>query len=399
MTPGQAAQDTPPFLYLSVESLRIQYGNEIAVKDLSFTAERGEFLTLLGPSGCGKTTTLRSIAGFVTPTSGKILVAGQDITTLPAHRRNIGMVFQSYALFPHLTVHDNVGFGLRMRQVAKSQLLLLALREQLEMVGLAAFGERYPSQLLGGQQQRVALARALVIEPAILLLDEPLSNLDANLRAELRDEIRALQKQLHILTILVTHDQQEALAVSDRIAVMSEGRMVDIATPEALCDRPGNLFAAAFLGARTVIPGSTRDGVFEAPGLAHTEVRPSLQPISFCVVRASRAPGIAEGQLVMSGKIVTRVYLGDYFETDVEIPSGRVRVIVRVRCAAACRRGTLLRICVAGRSQFHFLTTVKPCGKRLSHAGLLGGLPSVQALPRRIFSCVMPSPIPIRATN
>jgi putative spermidine/putrescine transport system ATP-binding protein len=324
LTPGQAAQDTP-HSYLSVESLRIQYGNEIAVKDLSFTAERGEFLTLLGPSGCGKTTTLRSIAGFVTPTSGKILVAGQDITTLPAHRRNIGMVFQSYALFPHLTVHDNVGFGLRMRQVAKSQLLLRVARA-LEMVGLAAFGERYPSQLSGGQQQRVALARALVIEPAILLLDEPLSNLDANLRAELRDEIRALQKQFHILTILVTHDQQEALAVSDRIAVMSEGRLVDIATPEALCDRPGNSFAAAFLGARTVIPGSTRDGVFEAPGLAYRGAPESATNI---VLRGPRLRlGIAEGQLVMSGKIVTRVYLGDYFETDVEIPSGRVRVIV-----------------------------------------------------------------------
>ncbi len=324
MTSGQAPRGTP-HSYLAVESLRIQYGNEIAVKDLSFSAVRGEFLTLLGPSGCGKTTTLRSIAGFVTPTSGKILVAGEDITALPAHRRNIGMVFQSYALFPHLTVHDNVGFGLRMRQVAKAQLHLRVARA-LEMVGLAAFGERYPSQLSGGQQQRVALARALVIEPTILLLDEPLSNLDANLRAELRNEIRMLQKRLDILTILVTHDQQEALAVSDRIAIMSDGKLVDVGTPEALCDRPGNPFAAAFLGARTVISGRTRDGVFEAPGLAYKGAPEFATNI---VLRGPRLRlGNANGQLLMSGKIVTRVYLGDYFETDVEIPSGRVRVIV-----------------------------------------------------------------------
>jgi len=324
LTPGQTLQGAS-HSYLAVESLRIQYGNEIAVKDLSFSAERGEFLTLLGPSGCGKTTTLRSIAGFVTPTSGKIFIAGLDITALPAHRRNIGMVFQSYALFPHLTVHDNVGFGLRMQHVAKAQLQLRVART-LEMVGLSAFGERYPSQLSGGQQQRVALARALVIEPAILLLDEPLSNLDANLRAELRNEIRVLQKRLGILTILVTHDQQEALAVSDRVAVMIDGRLVDIGTPEALCDRPGDPFAAAFLGARTVISGSTRDGVFEAPGLAYRGAPESATSI---VLRGPRLRlGSADGQLLMNGKILTRVYLGDYFEADVEIPSGRVRVIV-----------------------------------------------------------------------
>ncbi len=194
------------------------------------------------------------------------------------------------------------------------------------MVGLAEFADRYPAQLSGGQQQRVALARALVIEPAILLLDEPLSNLDANLRAELRHEIRVLQKQLKIMTILVTHDQQEALAVSDRIAVMNGGRLVDIGTPEALCDRPGDPFAAAFLGARTVISGRTRDGVFEAPGLTYKGAPESATNI---VLRGPRLRlGSADGQLLMSGKIVTRVYLGDYFETDIETPSGRVRVIV-----------------------------------------------------------------------
>ena len=252
--------------YLKVEALRIDYGGQAAIDGVSFTARRGELLTLLGPSGCGKTTTLRAIAGFVTPSAGKILLDGQDISALPPHRRNIGMVFQSYALFPHLTVRDNVGFGLRMRQVPRAEAEARSIAA-LEMVGLANLADRYPTQLSGGQQQRVALARALVIEPAILLLDEPLSNLDANLRAELRSEIRSLQSRLGIMTILVTHDQQEAIAISDRIAVLNGGRIVDIGTPEALCDAPGDAFAASFIGGRTVIAGRTQGGVFEAPGL------------------------------------------------------------------------------------------------------------------------------------
>ena len=324
MTHGQPPQSTPS-PYLTVDSLRIYYGSQLAVQDLSFFAARGEFLTLLGPSGCGKTTTLRSIAGFVSPSGGRILIAGQDITALPPHRRNIGMVFQSYALFPHLTVHDNVGFGLRMRQVAKEQRQIRVARA-LEMVGLSDFGDRYPAQLSGGQQQRVALARALVIEPDILLLDEPLSNLDANLRAELRYEIRVLQKQLNILTILVTHDQQEALAVSDRVAVMNGGHLIEMGTPETLCDHPGNPFSAAFLGARTVIAGRTRDGIFEAPGLACGGAPETAVNI---VLRGPRLRfNGSRGPLSMTGKVVSRVYLGDYFETDVEIASGRVRVIV-----------------------------------------------------------------------
>jgi putative spermidine/putrescine transport system ATP-binding protein len=311
--------------YLAVESIRVRYDNQFAVRDLSFAVERGEFLTLLGPSGCGKTTTLRSIAGFVTPVEGHILVDGQDITALPPHRRNIGVVFQSYALFPHLTLHENVAFGLRMRHVAKAERRRRAA-DALAMVGLAALSDRYPAQLSGGQQQRVALARALVIEPAILLLDEPLSNLDANLRAELRQEIRALQSRLKITTILVTHDQQEALAVSDRIAVMNEGRIVDIGTPEALCDRPGDAFAAGFMGARTVISGRTRDGNFEAPGL----ICKGAPETATCIVL--RGPRLclneAGGELFLTGRIVSRIYLGDCFETDIETPSGRVRIIV-----------------------------------------------------------------------
>ena len=311
--------------YLTLDALSIQYGEQIAVNDLSLSVEQGEFLTLLGPSGCGKTTTLRAIAGFVEPTRGRILIGGQDITGVPAHRRNIGVVFQSYALFPHLTVRENVAFGLRMRHVARPERTRRA-SEALAMVGLGQFGERYPAQLSGGQQQRVALARALVVEPAILLLDEPLSNLDANLRAELRSEIRALQSRLKITTILVTHDQQEAIAVSDRIAIMNNGRIVDSGTPEALCDEPGDPFAAAFMGARTVIAGRTRNGMFEAPGLIFKGAPDGVTSI---VLRGPRLRlDGAGGQLFVAGRIASRVYLGDYFESDVETASGRIKVIV-----------------------------------------------------------------------
>ena len=311
--------------YLTVDSLRVAYDGHIVVRDLSFSAEKGEFLTLLGPSGCGKTTILRSIAGFASPTSGKILVDGRDIVALPPHRRNIGMVFQSYALFPHLTVHENVAFGLRMRNMARAERDTRA-KAALELAGLSLLAARYPAQLSGGQQQRVALARALVIEPAILLLDEPLSNLDANLRTELRHEIRTLQKRLAITTILVTHDQQEALAVSDRIAILNEGRLADIGTPEALCDKPGDPFAAAFIGARTVIAGRTHSGVFEAPGLTCAGAPESATRI---VLRGPRLRlNGAGGQLRITGRIVSRTYLGDYFEADIETESGRVRVII-----------------------------------------------------------------------
>ena len=311
--------------YLTLDSLSVQYGENFAVRDLSLAVEQGEFLTLLGPSGCGKTTTLRAIAGFIAPSQGRILIGGEDITELQPHRRNVGVVFQSYALFPHLTVEENVAFGLRMRHVARLERKRRAT-DALHMVGLSKLGARYPAQLSGGQQQRVALARALVIEPHILLLDEPLSNLDANLRAELRGEIRALQSRLKITTILVTHDQQEALAVSDRIAILNEGRIVDLGTPEALCDEPGDPFAAAFMGARTVISGRTRNGIFEAPGLICRGAPPNADRI---VLRGPRLRlDGAGGQLLVAGRVGSRIYLGDYYETDVETGAGRIRVIV-----------------------------------------------------------------------
>ena len=314
-----------PEPHLVLDALTATYGNTTAVDAVTLEIAKGELVALLGPSGCGKTTTLRMIAGFVEPASGRILVGGQELTRLPAHRRNIGVVFQSYALFPHLPVIENVAFGLRMRHQAKAQRLGRA-SAMLQMVGLAALAERYPHQLSGGQQQRVALARALVIEPQILLLDEPLSNLDAHLRAEMRGEIRELQQRLAITTVFVTHDQQEALAMADRVAVMSAGELVEVGAPKALCDHPVHPFTASFLGARTVIEGRSRQGVFEAAGL-RCEGAP--EDASRLVLRAARLrfADRARAPLDLEGVVVASAFIGDLFETDVETSVGRVRLL------------------------------------------------------------------------
>ncbi len=314
--------------YLSIEHLQIRFGDHVAIHDLSLSAEKGEFLTLLGPSGCGKTTTLRAIAGFVTPAAGRIVVDGADFILQPVHKRNIGIVFQSYALFPHLTVLENVGFGLRMRHAAKAERQARAMAA-LEMVGLAALADRYPAQMSGGQQQRVAIARALVVEPSILLLDEPLSNLDANLRSELRQEIRTLQQKLAITTILVTHDQQEALAISDRIALLNEGRLVALGSPRDLSEAPADAFTANFIGARMVVKGQTRNGVFEAPGLTFMGAPAGAVGIVLRSARLSlQDKGAPNSDLAVRGRVVAHTYMGDWFETAVETPSGRLTVVV-----------------------------------------------------------------------
>ncbi len=236
------------------------YGSTRAADDVTLDVADGEFLVLLGPSGCGKTTTLRIVAGFIEPTSGSVRLGGREITELPPWKRNAGLVFQSYALFPHLTVNDNVAFGLEMRKVPKAD-MAPRIAEALRLVRLEHLGERLPRQLSGGQQQRVALARALVFQPDILLLDEPLSNLDAKLRQDVRVEIRELQKKLGLTTVMVTHDQEEALTMADRLVVMSEGRIRQIGTQQDLYERPADKFVADFVGRSTFI-----EGVVEAPG-------------------------------------------------------------------------------------------------------------------------------------
>ncbi len=238
---------------VEIDHLLKRYGTSVAVQEITLAARAGELLTLLGPSGCGKTTTLRCIGGFVRPDAGRIRIGGEDVTDLPPYRRNLGMVFQSYALFPHLTVFENVAFGLRIRRVAVGD-LRARVERALESVRLQGYADRLPRQLSGGQQQRVALARALVYEPRVLLLDEPLSNLDAKLRVEMRLEIRALQRQLGLTAIYVTHDQEEALSISDRVVVMREGTIEQIGSPWELYHRPATPFIATFVGTSNLLP-------------------------------------------------------------------------------------------------------------------------------------------------
>ncbi|MEV7804525.1 ABC transporter ATP-binding protein [Microbispora sp. NPDC088329] len=234
--------------------LRRRFGSTVALDGLDLTVEPGELIALLGPSGCGKTTALRCLAGFEQPDEGEVLVDGADITRVPANRRDAGMVFQSYSLFPNLDARDNVGFGMRVRKVPAAKRHARA-QELLELVGLPSVGDRYPHQLSGGQQQRVALARALALEPRVLLLDEPLSALDAKVRVTLREEIRRLQLSLGITTIFVTHDQEEALSMADRVAVLRDGRLEQVADPATLYDRPATPFVAEFVGAMNHLPG------------------------------------------------------------------------------------------------------------------------------------------------
>jgi putative spermidine/putrescine transport system ATP-binding protein len=237
-----------------LEGLTKRFGATLAVDDVSLEIGEGELVALLGPSGCGKTTTLRMIAGFVEPDRGRILVGERDVTRLPPYRRDAGMVFQGYALFPHLTVAQNVSFGLEMRRLAKAE-ATARVNEALRLVRLEGLAERMPRELSGGQQQRVALARALVINPSVFLLDEPLSNLDAKLRHEVRLEIRQLQQRLGLTTIFVTHDQEEALTIADRLVLMKGGAVQQIGTPGELYEKPANLFVADFIGKSNFLVG------------------------------------------------------------------------------------------------------------------------------------------------
>ena len=252
-----------PHEVLALDGIVKRYGDVPALGPVSFTVEEGEFLTLLGPSGCGKTTTLHVIAGLLEPDGGRLLMRGDDVTALPTDKRGMGVVFQNYALFPHKTVEENIGFGLRMRRVPKPQ-IRERVREMLDVVGLPGVEARYPRQLSGGQRQRVALARAMVIHPPVLLLDEPLSNLDALLRKQMRSELRAIQRRIGITAIYVTHDQDEAFEMSDRVILLNQGRIEQIGSPERLYDRPETRFAAEFIGDANLIEGEvveTDDGI------------------------------------------------------------------------------------------------------------------------------------------
>jgi putative spermidine/putrescine transport system ATP-binding protein len=245
-------------MFLELENVRKQYSQNTVVHDFNLSVARGEFVSFLGPSGCGKTTTLRMIAGFETPTAGTIRIDGKDVTNLRPNQRNVGMVFQSYALFPNLTVADNIAFGLKVARMPAEQ-IKARVAEMLAMIKLPQLADRYPYQLSGGQQQRVALARAIAVKPKVLLLDEPLSALDAKIRVSLRAEIRALQRDLGITTIYVTHDQEEALSMSDRIVVMSEGHMEQVGAPFEIYNFPKTRFVASFVGTLNIVQGKVVD--------------------------------------------------------------------------------------------------------------------------------------------
>ena len=317
--------------FLRIDGLRKSFGQHVAVAGLDLTVERGEFIALLWPSGCGKTTTLQMIAGFVAPDRGAITLEEADLVRVKPNRRGLGLVFQSYALFPHMTAAGNVAFGLEMRRLPRAE-RDKRVADMLALVGLAAFAERFPRQLSGGQQQRVALARALAIRPRVLLLDEPLSNLDAKLREEMQIELRLILRGLGATTILVTHDQAEAMALSDRIAVMNAGRIEQVGTPTQVYESPATPFVAGFLGKTNVIPVDVRaDGggtaavigdarwplpARIAPGRVSASIRP--EKISFMLDGADAG---------LAGTVRTRVFQGAHWLYQIDTPAGAMIVI------------------------------------------------------------------------
>jgi putative spermidine/putrescine transport system ATP-binding protein len=321
---------------LSVRRLRKSFGSVVAVDEVSLDAAPGEFLSLLGPSGCGKSTVLRMVAGLVEPDAGQVVLAGEDITGVAVHRRNLGLVFQSYALFPHMTVLENVAFGLRRRGVGEAE-LRPRVERMLELVRLGPLGARYPRELSGGQQQRVALARALVTEPRVLLLDEPLSNLDALLRDEMRVELKRLQERLGTTMIFVTHDQAEALILSDRVVVMQGGRVEQIGRPEEVYRRPATPFVARFLGRANFLTGTVAK--VEAGGIVVAVdgglsvvagLRPGLnpgQPVQVAIRQENirlESPGAGADHVnCFAARVVFHAFAGQAHHYVVQLADGR----------------------------------------------------------------------------
>ena len=298
---------------LTYSSIRKTFGDNVALHSFDLNVQQGELISLLGPSGCGKTTALRIAAGFEFADSGTISLAGHDISDVPAHKRNMGMVFQSYSLFPNLDVSANIGYGLRTRRVDKAT-AKARVAEMIDLVQLEAHAKKYPHQLSGGQQQRVALARALAIQPAVLLLDEPLSALDAKVRASLRDEIRRIQTEVGITTLFVTHDQEEALAISDRIAVMSQGRMEQLGTPTEIYRNPSTAFVARFIGSMNQLPATVVDGhtvrVLDVPVHVTRGTELATDSTAVLLVRPEDTHFVTNGEAGLAGHVVAQTFQG-----------------------------------------------------------------------------------------
>lgn len=303
-----------------------RYGDFQALNGVSLDIKEGEFFTLLGPSGCGKTTLLRMIAGFNSIEGGQFYFGDTLINKVPAHKRDIGMVFQNYAIFPHLSVKDNVAYGLKARKVPKDQ-IESKVKEALELVQISHLADRKPNELSGGQQQRVALARAFVIEPGVLLMDEPLSNLDAKLRVQMRSVIKKLQKRLGITTIYVTHDQEEALAISDRIAVMKSGDIMQIGTPSEIYAKPQNPFVAGFIGVSNFLDCEVaQDGTVDIKGEIRVKI-PMRRAYSGKAILSARPEQLFFSEEGMPGKILFSTFLGDFVEYEVRLDDGQELVI------------------------------------------------------------------------
>ncbi|QMV71939.1 ABC transporter ATP-binding protein [Comamonas piscis] len=325
--------------FLRIEGLAKRFGDFVAVKDFNLEVHRGEFVSLLGPSGCGKTTTLQMIAGFLDPSQGRIVLDGKDITQLRPEQRGMGVVFQSYALFPHMTVEQNISFGLEMRKLSRD-VVQKRIQDAIALVRLHGLGARYPRELSGGQRQRVAIARALAIQPEVLLLDEPMSNLDAKLRQEMHVEMRAIQRQLGITTILVTHDQVEAMTMSDRIAVMHNGQIAQVDSPQQIYDKPTCDFASVFLGKTNRFEGQAQsresvkigDMVLGAPSPVDSG------PV-VVYLRPERIAVGAAGDGGLPGTIKTLLFLGSQWVVNVSTALGDIHISLPNARRAALHEG------------------------------------------------------------
>jgi len=343
------ARDTRAGIEVRLEDLRRSYAGVTALDGLSLTLAPGELVALLGPSGCGKTTAMRLVAGLEEANSGRVLFAGKEVTGLPANKRDVGMVFQAYSLFPHMTAQQNVAFGLSLHKVGADERRRKA-GEMLELVGLSAYANRYAHQLSGGQQQRVALARALAIQPTVLLLDEPLSALDAKVRSRLRDEIRRVQLEVGTTTLFVTHDQEEALAIADRVGVMNKGRLEQLGSPTVIYSRPATPFVAEFVGLTNRLDGMVRDGEVEVRGMRLPLVQPSAaNGPATALVRPEAVALAADSENVpgpLIGTVIAVSFLGATSRVTVDLGDTTILAQLPTSEASAHPAGTRVRLAI-----------------------------------------------------